>query len=110
MVKSELDRNGGKVAALQLLSREKRPTAIFAASDMQAVGVLEAAKNLNINVPEDLSGIGFDGIEIAELVGISTIQQPMRQMGGVGVSKLIEQIENPQRLPELIRFNNKLVE
>jgi len=83
---------------------------IFAASDMQAVGVLEAAKDLNINVPEDLSVIGFDGIEIAELLGLSTIQQPMRQMGELGVSKLIEQVENPQRLPELIRFNTTLVE
>jgi LacI family transcriptional regulator, galactose operon repressor len=110
MLTSEWDRHGGKVAALQLLSREKRPTAIFAAADMQAVGVLEAAKDLNINVPEDLSVIGFDGIEIAELLGLSTIQQPMRQMGELGVSKLIEQVENPQRLPELIRFNTTLVE
>jgi len=87
MLTSEWDRHGGKVAALQLLLREKRPTAIFAASDMQAVGVLEAAKDLNINVPEDLSVIGFDGIEIAELLGISTIQQPMRQMGELGVTE-----------------------
>jgi len=54
---------------------------------MQAVGVLEAAKDLNINVPEDLSVIGFDGIEIAELLGLSTIQQPMRQMGELGVTE-----------------------
>src|SRR6266699_3945228 len=91
MLTSEWDRHGGKVAALQLFSREKRPTAIFAASDIQAEGVLEAAKDLNINVAEDLSVIGFDGIEIAELLGLSTIQQPMRQMGELGVSKLIEQ-------------------
>jgi LacI family transcriptional regulator len=110
MLMSEWDRYGGKQATLQLLSQEKRPTAIFAASDMQAVGVLEAAKDLNINVPGDLSVIGFDGIEVAELLELSTIQQPMRQMGELGVSKLIELMKNPQQLPELIRLNTTLIE
>src|SRR5947207_11154713 len=77
MQTSEWDRFGGKQAALRLLSQEKRPTAIFAASDMQAIGVLEAAKNLNINVPEDLSVMGYGGIEAAELLELSTVQQPM---------------------------------
>jgi LacI family transcriptional regulator len=109
MQTSEWDRFGGKQAALRLLSQEKRPTAIFAASDMQAIGALEAAKDLNINVPEDLSVIGFDGIEAAELLELSTVQQPMRQMGELGVSKLIEIIKNPQRVPELIRLNTTLI-
>jgi DNA-binding LacI/PurR family transcriptional regulator len=100
----------GVEAALQLLSREKPPTAIFAASDVQAVGVLEAAKALNITVPDDLSVIGFDGIELSELLELSTVQQPIKQMGELGVSKLIEQIENPQQSPELIRLDTILIE
>ncbi|SRR5258708_8697505 len=107
---TEWNRHGGRKAALQLLSQEKRPTAIFASSDVQAVGVLQAARELNIGVPDDLSIIGYDDIEVAELLGISTIRQPMRQMGEIGVSKLIEQIENPQNAPELIRLNTRLVE
>jgi len=110
MLTSEWDRFGGKQAALQLLSQEKRPTAIFAASDMQAVGVLEAAKDLNINVPDNLSVMGYDGIEVAELLELSTVQQPMRQLGELGVSKLIELMKNPQQLPELIRLNTTLIE
>ncbi len=109
MQTSEWDRFGGKQAALQLLSQEKPPTAIFAASDMQAVGVLEAAQDLNIKVPEDLSVMGYDGIEVAELLELSTMQQPMRQMGESGVSKLIELMKNPQQLPELIRLNTTLI-
>ena len=109
MLTSEWNRSGGKQAALQLLSQEKRPTAIFAASDMQAIGALEAAKDLCINVPGELSVIGFDGLEVSELLELSTVQQPMRQMGELGVSKLLELMKNPQQLPELIRLNSTLI-
>ena len=77
---------------------------------MQAIGVLEAAKDLHLNVPEDVSVIGFDGIEVAELLELSTIQQPMQQLGELGVSKLIEIMKKPQQLPELIRLNTALIE
>src|SRR5713101_6952408 len=107
---SEWSRAGGKQAALQLLSQPKRPTAIFAASDMQAVGVLEAAKDLGIPVPEQLSVMGFDGIEVSELLELSTIQQPMQEMGEVAAAALVELIDNSTQTPELIRFDTKLVE
>ena len=109
MLTSEWNRSGGKQAALQMLLQEKRPTAIFAASDMQAIGVLEAAKDLHLIVPDDISVIGFDGIEIAELLELSTIQQPMQQLGELGVCKLIEIMKKPQQLPELIRLNTTLI-
>jgi len=107
---SEWSRKGGKHAALQLLTQQKRPTAIFAASDVQAVGVLEAARELGLRVPEQLSVIGFDGIEISELLELSTMQQPLQEMGKLGASKLVELIENPSHPPELIRFDTKFVE
>jgi len=110
MLTSEWNRSGGKQAALQLLAQEKRPTAIFASSDMQAIGVLEAAKDLRINVPGELSVIGFDGLEVSELLDLSTVQQPMRQMGELGVNKLIEIMKNPQKSPELIRLHTMLIE
>jgi LacI family transcriptional regulator len=109
MLTSEWNRSGGKQAALQLLSLEKRPTAIFAASDMQAIGVIEAIKDLHLNVPDDMSVIGFDGIEVAELLELSTIQQPIQQLGDSGVRKLIEIMKKPQQLPELIRLNTTLL-
>ena len=109
MLTSEWNRSGGKQAALQLLALRKHPTAIFAASDMQAIGVIEAAKELHLNIPGDLSVIGFDGIEVAELLELSTIQQPMQQLGELGVSKLIEIMKKPQQLPELIRLNTTLI-
>jgi LacI family transcriptional regulator len=107
---SEWSRKGGKHAALQLLTQQKRPTAIFAASDVQAVGALEAARELSLRVPEQLSVIGFDGIEVSELLELSTMQQPMQEMGELGASRLVELIENPSHPPELLRFDTKLVE
>lgn len=110
VVTAEWNRKAGKEAALCLLFQPQPPTAIFAASDMQAVGVLDAAKALNIAVPANLSVMGFDGIELSELLEISTMQQPMQQMGTLAVSKLIKQIENPCQPPELIRFSTTLIE
>lgn len=107
---SEWNRVGGKQAALQLLSQQKRPTAIFAASDMQAIGVLEATRELGIVVPDQLSVIGFDGLEVSELLGLSTMRQPVQEMGESGATLLLELIDNPDRTPELIRFDTQLVE
>lgn len=110
MVESEWNRHAGRSAALHLLTQKPRPTAIFATSDTQAIGVLEAAKSLDISVPAELSVIGYDGIEASELLDLSTVQQPMQQMGEEGITKLIELIAEPQRPPELIRLSTTLIE
>jgi LacI family transcriptional regulator len=110
VVMTEWSRQGGKEAALQLLSQERRPTAIFAASDVQAVGVLDAARIYNLAVPADLSVIGYDGIEVSELLEISTVQQPMQHMGQLGVYKLMELIEDPLQPVKLIRLSTTLIE
>ncbi len=110
MTESAWNRHAGRNAALHLLTQTPRPTAIFASSDMQAVGVLEAARCLHIAVPTELAVIGFDGIEVSELLDISTMQQPMQQMGELGTIKLIEQMEKPHRTPELIRLSTTLIE
>lgn len=109
---AEWNRPGGREAALQLLTRPDRPTAIFATSDLQAVGVLEAARSLNLSVPADLSVIGFDGIELAEIMELSTVQQPIQHMGELGAQKLVAQIEGTDDIalrPELIRLPTSLL-
>ncbi len=109
---SAWDRQGGRQAALQLLTRLDRPTAVFAASDLQAVGVLEAARSLQLSVPDDLSVVGFDGIELSEILELSTVQQPMQYMGELGAQKLIEQIEgsaNGGSRTELLRLQPNLI-
>ena len=75
--------------AVELLQLPERPTAIFAASDTQALGVLEAARALRIRVPEELSVIGFDDIEIASYVGLTTVRQPLFESGRRGAELLL---------------------
>jgi DNA-binding LacI/PurR family transcriptional regulator len=65
-----------------------------------------------MSVPDDLSLVGFDGIELSEIMELSTVQQPMKYMGELGAQKLIEQIEgsaNAGSPPELIRLQPSLV-
>lgn len=110
IITTEWNRRGGREAALQMLAREQRPTAIFVASDVQAIGVMEAAKILNIQIPDELSVIGYDGIELSELLGLSTMQQPMQRMGELGIEKLIAQLDSPTQEPELIWLQASLIE
>jgi DNA-binding LacI/PurR family transcriptional regulator len=110
MLTSEWTREGGRNAANLLLSLPDPPTAIFAASDLQAVGVLEVARKHGIPVPDKLSIIGFDGIELSEILELSTVRQPMQQMGELAVDKLLELMESETRAPELIRLNTHLIE
>jgi DNA-binding LacI/PurR family transcriptional regulator len=83
------NRHVARSIAEELLRMPDRPTAIFAASDTQALGVLEAARALGIRVPEDLSVIGFDDIEIASYAGLTTIRQPLFESGRRGAELLL---------------------
>jgi len=85
--------------AKEMLSSDEPPSAIFASSDTQALGVLEAARELGLRVPDDLSVMGYDDIEIAEFLGLTTIRQLLYESGQRGVEILLDTIENPQAEP-----------
>jgi DNA-binding LacI/PurR family transcriptional regulator len=74
--------------ALELLDSPSPPTAIFAGSDTQALGVLAAAEKSGCSVPGDLSVIGYDDIESAAQLGLSTVHQPLAESGARGASRL----------------------
>ena len=82
-----------------LLTLPDPPTAIFAASDIQAMGVLEAAQDLGLQVPEDLSVVGFDDIEIAEYLELTTMRQLLFESGQEGVHLLLNAIDNSSAKP-----------
>ncbi len=86
-----LGRHSASVAAImarELLSLPSPPTAIFAGSDTQALGVLTAAEKSGHSVPDDLSVIGYDDIESAALLGLSTVHQPLTESGARGARRL----------------------
>jgi DNA-binding LacI/PurR family transcriptional regulator len=93
----------------QLLALRRRPSAIFAASDVQAFGVLDAAARAGFAVPGDLSVIGFDDIELAAAIGLTTVRQPLRESGRMGAQLLLRALDDenmapttpPLRLPDL---------
>jgi DNA-binding LacI/PurR family transcriptional regulator len=98
----------------QLLSLRRRPTAIFAASDVQAFGVLDAAARAGLTVPDDLSVIGFDDIELAAAIGLTTVRQPLRESGRAGAELLLGALDGaaagaPPALPELAVVRRRTV-
>ena len=86
-----LGRHSASVAAAmaqELLDLPEPPTAIFAASDTQALGVLAAAEKSGHTVPASLSVVGYDDIESAAQLGLSTVHQPLAESGARGASRL----------------------
>ncbi len=74
--------------AARLLKSPDPPSAIFAASDTQAIGVLAAADRLGVAIPERLSVVGFDDIESAAFLDLSTVRQPLALSGAEGARRL----------------------
>lgn len=95
--------------ARRMLSGSRRPGAIFAASDTQALGVLSAAHEAGIQVPDDLSVIGYDDIEAADYVGLTTVRQQLVESGRLGAELLLEQIAVRSELPPVARLTPELV-
>jgi LacI family transcriptional regulator len=101
----------GYKRACDLLKLDKRPTAIFASNDMMAFGVMEAVREQGLSIPGDISIIGFDDIPQAANVHprLTTIRQPLEQMGRVATTMLLELINNPDRKPEKFELSTELI-
>ena len=87
-----------------MLSGDRRPTAIFTASDTQALGVIAAARELGLHVPDDLSVIGYDDIEAADYVGLTTVRQQLFESGRRGAEILLAEIGSRSEQPPVARL------
>ena len=96
---------------LKLLSENKDITGIFACNDLMAIGIMNACKKLNINVPSDLSIIGYDNIELSEMVEpkLTTIDQNMFLLGENAAILLNEKIDNKNKYSKNIVLRNHLI-
>lgn len=89
----QFDISGGYRCGLKALEDPKRrPTGIFAGSDEIAIGVMFAARELGISIPDELSIIGVDGHPLAETFGLTTLNQYPSQQGSIAVSKALAQM------------------
>lgn len=93
-----------------LLRQPHHPTAIFAATDLQAIGVINKARELGIRVPEDLAVLGFDDLDIADYVGLSTINQSLDESGRLAVEILLARLKDPDRPLRHVRLPLRIVE
>jgi LacI family transcriptional regulator len=101
----------GYRAVQQMLALNgSHPEAIFAASDIQALGAITAARERGLRIPEDLAVIGFDDIELAQLIGLSTMRQPIREMGKLAVDCLLAKINGEKETAKVHhRFDTELI-
>jgi LacI family transcriptional regulator len=111
IVAGDWEIGGGIAAAERLLSLPEPPTAIFAFNDNMAVGALRVARARGLRVPEELSVVGFDDVELANVVvpTLTTIRQPLIELGRMAVDRLVHLLGG-QRLEALtIELSTRLI-
>jgi len=93
----EISCEAGSEALRQLLRQPEPPDAVLAVSDVLAVGVVHAAREAGLRVPEDLAVVGFDGIPFTSSLNppLTTVEQPMYQLGARSVQLLLQRIRRP---------------
>src|SRR5690606_23960922 len=88
-----------------------RPTAIFASNDHSAFGAMDAVRDVGLQMPYDISIVGFDDIPQASIVypKLTTVRQPLEQMGSVAVKMLLAQIEDRSLPPQRVVLATQLI-
>ena len=104
-------RTPARQAAKKLLSLSSRPTAVFAASDVMALELMDVAKGMGLRVPEDLSVIGFDDnpLSITSSISLTTVSQPLVEMGRLGAENLSQISQGKVKLPVKIVLPTKFI-
>jgi DNA-binding LacI/PurR family transcriptional regulator len=95
IVEGDYSSDGGKNAMNLILDLEKKPSAVFAANDLMAIGAMSAIKKRGLHVPNDIAVVGFDDIPFASLYSpsLTTVSQPTFQMGSLAMEMLIERLK-----------------
>jgi DNA-binding LacI/PurR family transcriptional regulator len=97
-------------AAQQLLNLPEPPTAIFAAADIQAIVTMRVARELGLHVPDDLAILGFDDLEIADYVGLTTVRQPLDDSGRIAAELLLGRLMDADRPVQHVHLPLSIVE
>jgi DNA-binding LacI/PurR family transcriptional regulator len=97
-------------AAIELLNTSNPPTAIFAATDFQALSVIKVAHQLGVGIPEDLAVIGFDDLDMAEYADLTTVRQHLDESGRLAIEILLAHIADSSRPVQHIKLALTIVE
>jgi len=110
IIESDTTVEDAVLVAGRILDGAERPRAIFAMSDLQAIGVLKAARERNIKVPSELAILGFDDIESADWMELSTITQHLNDSGRIAGSLLLERLRDGSRAIQKVNLQVGLKE
>jgi len=96
---------------IQLINRRADFTALFCYNDLSALGAMRALKDHGLRVPEDVSVVGFDDVQIAAFhnPSLTTIRQPLNQMGNVAARVLLQRIRGQATFPDSVPILPELV-
>jgi len=99
VVLGDLNRSAGYQALLQVMTLDDPPTAVFTANDAVALGVIQAAHSVHLDVPSDLSVVGYDDVDLAahSVPPLTTVAQPMAAMGQAAVELLVKRLQGSDR-------------
>lgn len=111
VISGEFTYESGLEETTKILEGEGRPTAILAASDFQALGALEAARRLELRVPEDLSVVGFDDLIVAGMASprLTTVNQPLEKMGALAIETIVALLGGSTTTPHHTELATHLV-
>ncbi|ELJ8532897.1 LacI family DNA-binding transcriptional regulator [Vibrio cholerae] len=111
IVESDFECEGGYQAFEKLYQRGKLPSALFVSNDMMAMGVIQAASQRGLRVPDDLSLIGYDDVHIAKFMtpALTTIHQPKYRLGKAAIDTLLYRLENPDTTAQVVQLEPTLV-
>jgi LacI family transcriptional regulator len=111
IVEGDFHQTGGYKATERLLGQSPRPTAIFASNDVSAFGAMDAARHAGLEIPKDISVIGFDDIPQASTTypKLTTVRQPLREMGHLAVKLLLEHLSQPKTKPQQVTLKTSLI-
>lgn len=111
IVESDFECEGGYQAFEKLYQRGKLPSALFVSNDMMAMGVIQAASQRGLRVPDNLSLIGYDDVHIAKFMtpALTTIHQPKYRLGKAAVDTLLYRLENPDTTAQVVQLEPTLV-
>lgn len=111
VVDGDFTLDGGATAARQLLGLNEPPTALLASSDAEAFGVMQVAREMGVTIPGDLSLVGFDDIPEASYVTptLTTVRQPMREMGVLAAEMLMSIVGEGQGQTSTVQLPTQLI-
>ena len=96
--------------ALELLPQANRPSAIFAANDTLALGVIKAARELRLRIPEDVALVGFDDADFSDCIGLTTVAQSLEESGRMAVEMLLALLVEPGRSLRQVQLPLRVVQ